>query len=108
MAARRIQWRLMTASPVSIPLLRALCKKTPCTLPSLLRSEFASDAIAWHPTPPMPNPEFDFESDHDQTERPPDKSNDDDDAEQQRLLQEYLMQQRRRACPGCGEEPFLG
>lgn len=29
-------------------------------------------------------------------------------AEQQRLLAEYIKQQRRRACPGCGEEPFLG
>ncbi len=22
--------------------------------------------------------------------------------------QAYLLQQQRRACPGCGEEPFLG
>lgn len=24
------------------------------------------------------------------------------------LYQAYLQQQRRLACPGCGEEPFLG
>ena len=24
------------------------------------------------------------------------------------LYEAYLEQQRRRACPGCGEEPFLG
>ena len=26
----------------------------------------------------------------------------------QELHEAYLEQQRRRACPGCGEEPFLG
>lgn len=29
-------------------------------------------------------------------------------ADEDRLLQAYLEQQRRLACPGCGEEPFLG
>lgn len=28
--------------------------------------------------------------------------------DQKRANQAYLEQQRRRACPGCGEEPFLG
>ncbi len=30
------------------------------------------------------------------------------DEEQARLWKLYQEQQRRRACPGCGEEPFLG
>lgn len=30
------------------------------------------------------------------------------EAEQARLREEYLRQQQRRACPGCGEAPFLG
>lgn len=29
-------------------------------------------------------------------------------ADEDRLRQAYLEQQRRLACPGCGEEPFLG
>lgn len=27
---------------------------------------------------------------------------------QSQMRKAYLEQQRRRACPGCGEEPFLG
>ena len=45
------------------------------------------------------------ESKQDQPKTPPESA---DCSEQEQLWEAYRLQQQRRACPGCGEQPFLG